>query len=60
MRKRQSKKRVRRMIKQKLMALLLIGISVVSIYASKGDATFAAFGVPLGLYILFTKECFVR
>lgn len=44
------------MIKQKLLGLALIVLSVVTILVSM-DATIAVFLIPMGLYTLFTKEC---
>ena len=42
--------------KQKLLGLLGIGISIVSPLLLDGDATISVIMLPLGLYLLFTKE----
>ena len=44
------------MIKQKLLGIGLLVLSVVTILVSM-DATIAVFLIPMGLYTLFTKEC---
>lgn len=41
--------------RQKLMGLGLIALCVLIILFSK-DATFAVIGIPLGIYLIFTKE----
>ena len=42
--------------KQKLIGLLAIGISIVSPLLLDGDATISIIMLPLGIYMLFTKE----
>ena len=42
--------------KQKLIGLLAIGISIASPLLLDGDATISVIILPLGLYLLFTKE----
>ena len=42
--------------KQKLIGLLAIGISIVTPLLLDGDATISVITLPLGLYLLFTKE----
>ena len=42
--------------KQKLIGLLAIGISIASPLLLDGDATISIIMLPLGLYLLFTKE----
>ena len=42
--------------KQKLLGLLTIGISIASPLLLDGDATISLIMLPLGLYLLFTKE----
>ena len=42
--------------KQKFIGLLAIGISIASPLLLDGDATISVIMLPLGLYLLFTKE----
>ena len=42
--------------KQKLLGILAIGISIASPLLLDGDATISVIMLPLGLYLLFTKE----
>ena len=42
--------------KQKFIGLLAIGISIVSPLLLDGDATISVIMLPLGIYMLFTKE----
>ena len=42
--------------KQKFIGLLAIGISIASPILLDGDATISVIMLPLGIYILFTKE----
>ena len=42
--------------KQKLLGLLAIGVSIASPLLLDGDATISVIMLPLGLYLLFTKE----
>ena len=42
--------------KQKLIGLLAIGISIASPLLLDGDATISIIMLPLGIYMLFTKE----
>ena len=42
--------------KQKLLGLLVIGISIASPFLLDGDATISVIMLPLGVYVLFTKE----
>ena len=42
--------------KQKLLGLLAIAASIVSPLLLDGDATISLIMLPLGLYLLFTKE----
>ena len=43
-------------VKQKFVGLLAIGISIVSPLLLDGDATISLIMLPLGIYVLFTKE----
>lgn len=43
-------------LKQKLCGIVLVGIGVIAPLVCDGDATVSAFIIPLGLYIMFTKE----
>ena len=42
--------------KQKLIGLLAIGVSIASPLLLDGDATVSVIMLPLGIYMLFTKE----
>ena len=42
--------------KQKFIGMLAIGISIASPLLLDGDATISIIMLPLGLYLLFTKE----
>ena len=42
--------------KQKLIGVVAIGIAIVSPLLLDGDATISIIMLPLGIYILFTKE----
>ena len=42
--------------KQKLLGILAIGISIASPLLLDGDATVSLIMLPLGIYVLFTKE----
>ena len=42
--------------KQKIIGLLAIGISIASPILLDGDAAISIIMLPLGLYLLFTKE----
>ena len=42
--------------KQKFIGMLAIGISIASPILLDGDATISVIMLPLGIYILFTKE----
>ena len=43
-------------IKQKLAGLTMAGIGVACPFLLDGDATFSLIALPLGLFLLFTKE----
>ena len=42
--------------KQKLLGVVAIGISIASPLLLDGDATISVIMLPLGIYMLFTKE----
>lgn len=42
--------------KQKLLGLLAIGVSIASPILLDGDATISVIMLPLGIYMIFTKE----
>ena len=42
--------------KQKMLGILAIGVSIASPLLLDGDATISVIMLPLGLYLLFTKE----
>ena len=43
-------------IKQKLSGLTMAAIGIFTPFLLDGDATFSLFALPLGIYLLFTKE----
>ena len=43
-------------IKQKLSGLVLAAIGIITPIIYDGDATFSLFALPLGLWLMFTKE----
>ena len=43
-------------VKQKLIGLLGIGVSIASPLLLDGDATISLIMLPLGIYMIFTKE----
>lgn len=60
-RKRRQQERIRQQrrwyfIKQRLTGLFLIVFTALIVKALDGDATIALITVPLGLYLIFTKE----
>ena len=42
--------------KQKLLGVVAIGVSIASPLLLDGDATISLIMLPLGIYVLFTKE----
>ena len=42
--------------KQKLLGVVAIGVSIASPLLLDGDATISVITLPLGIYMLFTKE----
>ena len=43
-------------IKQKLSGLTMAAIGIITPILLEGDATFSLIALPLGIYLLFTKE----
>ena len=43
-------------IKQKLSGLALASIGIIIPFINDGDATFSLIALPLGIYLIFTKE----
>ena len=43
-------------IKQKLSGLAMASIGIVTPFICDGDATFSLIALPLGLFLVFTKE----
>lgn len=52
----QKHKRVKYFRKQKFMGGILIALGILSAIMSDGDITAALLLVPIGLYLVFTKE----
>ena len=50
------KKRVKYFRKQKFLGALLVVTGILTVIISGGDITTALLLVPMGLYIVFTKE----
>lgn len=46
--------------KQYLMGGILVVSGIMAVMLLGGDATIALIAVPLGLYLIFTKEIFIR
>lgn len=43
-------------IKQKLAGLVMASIGIIAPFICDGDATLSLIALPLGIYLLFTKE----
>lgn len=43
-------------IKQKLSGLTLVVVGIITPFICDGDATFSLIALPLGIWLLFTKE----
>ena len=43
-------------IKQKLSGLTMVAIGIIAPILLDGDATFSLFALPVGIWLLFTKE----
>lgn len=59
--RRERRERVRRQrrwyfFKQKLTGMALLGLTVLTVPLLDGDATIAVLTVPMGLYLIFSKE----
>lgn len=44
------------MIKQRILGFIAITTGVIAPVVMEGDATLSLFFIPLGLYMMFTKE----
>lgn len=55
-RERRRQQRRQYFLKQRLTGVFLLVFTVLAVMATGGDATIAIITVPLGLYLLFTKE----
>lgn len=57
-RQREHRRRQRRkyFLRQRLMGLFLLAVTVPAVVLTGGDATIAVITVPLGLYLVFTRE----
>ena len=53
---RQAKRELLYKAKQKLLGVVAIGVSIASPFLLDGDATISVIMLPLGIYVLFTKE----
>lgn len=47
-------------VKQKLIGLAVIILSIIAVPINDGDATFALITVPIGLYVLFSKKAILE
>ena len=43
-------------IKQKISGLAMVAIGIIIPFINDGDATFSLFALPVGIWLLFTKE----
>ena len=43
-------------IKQKLSGLIMVAVGIITPILLDGDATFSLFALPVGIWLLFTKE----
>ena len=43
-------------LKQKLCGITMLGIGIACLILFNGDATFSLIAVPLGIFLLFTKQ----
>ncbi len=56
-RQREHRRRRRKyFLRQRLMGLFLLAVTVPAVVLTGGDATIAVITVPLGVYLVFTKE----
>lgn len=46
-------------VKQRLIGLLLLMVTVFVVHATDGDATIALITVPMGLTLMFTKRAYI-
>ena len=56
--KRKARKRAETIyyIKQKISGLAMVAIGIITPILLNGDATFSLIALPLGIYLIFTKE----
>lgn len=56
--RRKARKRAERKyyIKQKLSGLTMAAVGIITPFVLDGDATFSLFALPVGIWLLFTKE----
>ena len=54
--RKEKRESLRYKVKQKLLGVIAIAVSIVSPFLLDGDATISLIMLPLGIYILFTKE----
>ena len=55
-RERRRRQRCQYFLKQRLTGVFLLVFTALAVMATGGDATIAIITVPLGLYLVFTKE----
>ena len=55
-RERRRRQRRQYFLKQRLTGVFLLAFTVLAVMVTDGDATIAIITVPLGLYLVFTKE----
>lgn len=53
-------RRLKATVSNKLVALILIAIGIISFYASEGDATALFFFSIIGIGLFFSKERWIR
>ena len=54
--RKEKRESLRYKVKQKLLGVIVIAVSIVSPFLLDGDATISLIMLPLGIYVLFTKE----
>ena len=54
--RKEKRESLRYKVKQKLLGVITIAVSIVSPFLLDGDATISLIMLPLGIYVLFTKE----
>ncbi len=51
-----NRRKIMYFLKQKLLGLVLVGFGILIPFVLDGDATASVIIIPLGLFLIFTKE----